>query len=266
MRSVLALLALPTASLAVSLVDFPPRVSGLTSACQAVYTQQIVGCSQSDFSAPASCSVGCIQAMQAMTNPVQQACSHDTNIGGTVINAFLHNAGTQAICGNAASVLATMGTPSTTSMAQTSSAAVVSTTSAASSMVPSSAPQVTTSTADSTDSSSDTSTATDSRSTTISSSSIILTGTSTASAIMISTTATQAATSSGMLVDTSSSPSASKTNAATTSNPQTSADNPNHGGSPFDSQGNLANAGNAVEVLSYGAVAICGLLFAMVWL
>ncbi|KAK3680101.1 hypothetical protein LTR78_000478 [Recurvomyces mirabilis] len=273
MRSILALLALPAATLAVSLVDFPPRVTGLSSSCQSVYTQVIDGCSNSDFASAKSCSPGCIDALQAMTGPVQQACSSDTNVGGTVINAFLHNAGTGAICGNAASVLATMSSaaPSSTvaessSAAPTSSvvssAALMSTTAASSSAVES-----TISSSDSTDSTADSSTSSE---ITTSSSSIILSGTSTASPLA-TTTATSTATashttSSALIVDTSSSPSSSSHKPSATGNSQNGDNSNSGGGSPFDSISNQASAGNALEVLSYGVAGICGLVFAMVWL
>ncbi|TKA61170.1 hypothetical protein B0A55_12029, partial [Friedmanniomyces simplex] len=126
----LALLALPTATLAVSLIDFPPRVSGLPSSCQSLYTQSISACQPSDFTTK-TCSLVCINALQAMTGNIKSACSDTNAVGQSVLLAFLNDNGPEAICPNAAAILAS-------SAASASSAAPSTTAQAASSTPPAS--------------------------------------------------------------------------------------------------------------------------------
>ncbi|KAK4504841.1 hypothetical protein PRZ48_002804 [Zasmidium cellare] len=79
LRPTLALLALPSAILAVSLSDFTPRVSDddLPKSCLAVYTQTINGCEGSDFGG--TCSAGCMKALDSFAS--KHICCDDQRGG-----------------------------------------------------------------------------------------------------------------------------------------------------------------------------------------
>ncbi|KAK5122064.1 hypothetical protein LTR85_004310 [Meristemomyces frigidus] len=128
----LALLALPTLSLAVSLADFPPTVSNVPSACKSVYTSQIDGCSATDFSG-SGCSTTCVMALYDLTNSIKSACGNHGIEGENIIVAYLANSGPESICGNADSIIASASSAAaSTSAAQstTTATSVASTTEA----------------------------------------------------------------------------------------------------------------------------------------
>lgn len=93
-------LVLPIAA-AVTLDDFTPRATNLTSACETVYTSDIDGCESSDF-ASGECSSTCVTALNALTTSVQQDCTGATS-GDNIITAMLDGEGVLRICPNAAS-------------------------------------------------------------------------------------------------------------------------------------------------------------------
>lgn len=110
---------------AVSLSDFIPEASNLTTSCEAVYTAQIPGCNAIDFQSPtstqATCSSSCIEALVNTNSQVYTACSSDPQNNVQLIAAFLNGAGIQDLCPNVVVTTLVAGnyvqtiTPSTTS-------------------------------------------------------------------------------------------------------------------------------------------------------
>ncbi|KAF2168230.1 hypothetical protein M409DRAFT_53527 [Zasmidium cellare ATCC 36951] len=237
-RPTLALLALPTTILAVSLSDFTPRVSDLPSSCQTVYTQSINGCQASDFSS-GTCSTACVKALNSFTSKVKTACGNKDIEGGNIISTFLSGGGPVSLCPNANRVLG--GDSDSTTAAATTSAPAASKTAINS--------KASSSSATSTSSSESTS------STSTSSSSPALGGTATATSLASSTLALGAASSSGILVDTSTVPTATSTpTSSSTGNAQANMNDNSGGGSPFDSEGNMSSL--APSTTSYSLVAM----------
>lgn len=199
-------LTLPTATMAVSLSDFTPRVSDLPEACDAVYRSK-VDCQGTDFDPRSSCSKACIRSLQNIVPMVEEACGNE-NIGeGNIIYQFLNGNGPSSLCNNANSMGAG-GSSASSSSARTTTMAASSSRTSSSSMAPSTE----------TPSSSENSTST-----------AVLSGTATATSLAPSDTASS---SGGLLVDTSS---ATSSPPSTTTYGGQSNDNPSNGGSPFDS-------------------------------
>ncbi|KAI5238838.1 hypothetical protein E4T47_08278 [Aureobasidium subglaciale] len=94
------LLTLKLAS-AVTLNDFTPRVSGLTGACEAIYTADIDGCTGDDFAQKAGCSTSCISALIAVSQKVNAACHSQARGSSNIITAFLDDSGVSKLCPNA---------------------------------------------------------------------------------------------------------------------------------------------------------------------
>ena len=145
--STLALLALPAIIHAekVSLIDFVPRVDGVSGACDKVYKQAVTGCDSQDFKQK-SCSVTCVKALASMTTLVKDSCSDEgfldsSNKNSNILALFLQDRGPQNLCSNANEVLqsqsslsaATTKHSSTAENTQASTTAVVSSVSTASS-------------------------------------------------------------------------------------------------------------------------------------
>lgn len=95
-----ALLALPALAHAVSLSAWTPRAENLPPACEAIYTAPIPGCTVKDFTSR-TCSQSCLQALEALVEPVKHACAGMGVGGRNLIVAFLANVGPQEICPNA---------------------------------------------------------------------------------------------------------------------------------------------------------------------
>ncbi|KAF2863174.1 hypothetical protein K470DRAFT_140969 [Piedraia hortae CBS 480.64] len=204
------LLALPFAA-AVSLSDFPPRLSNLPPACQSIYKADIGACSASDF-AGSGCSVGCIRALNDLTAPIKRDCGNHGIQGENIVVAFLDDEGPVSVCSNAKSVLASMGTASSTAggASQYSSA------------------ETSTGSGDGSAASKPTGSST-------------LASPSTSPASSVDATTTKSTTQSGIVHDTSKATSATKTKGSSTPN---NGGGGGGGGSPFDSQynGNGATA------------------------
>ena len=108
-------LLLPQA-LAVSLADFKPYATDLSKGCEMVYTSQISGCQQSDFTSGA-CSVKCVNALNALVPTVSSKCQGVT--GNNIIVAMMLGQGTSNLCKSTA---AASPTTLATSTAEVSSA------------------------------------------------------------------------------------------------------------------------------------------------
>lgn len=229
--STLALLALPALIYAeeVSLIDFVPRVDGVSGDCSKVYQQAITGCDSKDFMQQ-SCSVACVKALASMTKPVKDACGNegfeDNDKNETNILAqFLKDQGPQNLCQNANDVLSNHGSSDApSSSAEHSSTADTtkhSTTSVVSSTSTASSTDVPTSLVVDTSSSPE---ATSSTSITESADSSHVTTSSTSSQIFLAPSMPTSSTSTGS----SSAPTASSEHSG--------------GGSPFDAEGNQFSA------------------------
>ncbi|KAI5205046.1 hypothetical protein E4T39_03172 [Aureobasidium subglaciale] len=94
------LLTLQLAS-AITLNDFTPRVSGLTGACETVYTADIDGCTGDDFAQKAGCSTSCISALISVSKKVNAACQSQAKGSSNIITAFLGDSGVSKLCPNA---------------------------------------------------------------------------------------------------------------------------------------------------------------------
>ncbi|GAB7357870.1 hypothetical protein MBLNU230_g0041t1 [Neophaeotheca triangularis] len=103
-HSILALIALASPVLSVSLSDFTPRVQDLPDQCQKVYTQQITGCSASDFTQE-NCSSSCVKGLDAIAYSVEGACGSLGLSGLNTLTAFLNGEGPSSLCPNANDVL-----------------------------------------------------------------------------------------------------------------------------------------------------------------
>lgn len=91
---------------------------GLTSACNAVYTQTIPSCQPSDFSAINPCSATCIQALQSLQTVTQSACMNQNIPGQSMLAYFRDGTGVLELCTTLKQVATTMITskfPSATS-------------------------------------------------------------------------------------------------------------------------------------------------------
>ena len=222
-----ALLALPAATLAVTLSDFKSNADTLKEAdlpadCAKVYKADISGCQASDFTGGNGCSSGCVDAMDDMVDKVRDACGSDKLDGTSIITVFLSgNVG--AICPGAATVT--------------------------SSSSPSTAPQTTK--AASTSSMSQTS-ATDSESASTSSTQSNTTSTT--------TNPSTSSTTSSLIVDTSRTATPTRTQTSS----QTSASSHSGQGSPFDTQPNYSGAVTAASLcLTTMALAIAAVFGAV---
>lgn len=261
----IALLALPTLINAVALSNMAPKAEGLPEACNAVYTEQIDGCTATDFETQ-TCSPACYEALVALQQPIQQACAGQVQ-GENLVVAFLAGVGPSAICHNAASLSTVSMTTAATSPWPTmhphpsdpypsqphpsqwtptivSSVTTASSASDVSSLIIDTSKWHTHTTVPST-TSSDQVTQHKSHPTIVTS--------------KTSVTSSAASTSKDILVDTSSSLTfsslASKTSSAA-GNSQTNMNDGSGGGSPFDSPGNTANAANSIAALSGASVLI----------
>jgi len=117
MRTILrstAILALPALIDAVALSNMTPRATGLTDACQSIYTAQIPGCGPSDFTT-LQCTPSCISALEALVAPIQKACGGQGVQGQNLIVAFLAGVGPQQVCHNADTATTTPTRSPTTS-------------------------------------------------------------------------------------------------------------------------------------------------------
>lgn len=109
---------------AVTLDDFTPRATDLTTACETIYTSDIDGCESSDFTS-GECSSSCVSALNSMTVSVQQDCTGEI-AGDNIIVAMLNGEGVLRICPNAASggVVASVSSSSSSSPSSTTAQSV----------------------------------------------------------------------------------------------------------------------------------------------
>lgn len=91
---------------------------GLTSACNAVYTQTIPSCQPSDFNAINPCSAACIQSLQSLQTVAQAACMNQNMPEQSMLAYFRDGTGMLQLCTTLKQVATTMITstiPSATS-------------------------------------------------------------------------------------------------------------------------------------------------------
>lgn len=100
-----ALIALPSLAFAVTLRDFTPRVDDLPEKCNTVYTQDITGCSDTDFTT-GTCSTSCVRGLNAIAFSIEGACGSLDLEGVSVLSAFIEGKGPSSLCPNADEVLA----------------------------------------------------------------------------------------------------------------------------------------------------------------
>jgi hypothetical protein len=113
---------------------------GLTSACNAVYTQTIPSCQPSDFSAINPCSATCIQSLQSLQTVAQSACMDQNMPGQSMLAYFRDGTGVLELCTTLKQVATTMVTsiiPSATSAPPKASLATASSATASSTSTPS---------------------------------------------------------------------------------------------------------------------------------
>lgn len=111
------LVGLPLTAMASSLQDWAPHIdlSSLTSACQIAYTQQISGCSSSDFQTGASCSAACVKGLEILATTAKKACGSEDHTSDTtsdsgntvpvalssnIIVSFVDGTGPERVCPN----------------------------------------------------------------------------------------------------------------------------------------------------------------------
>ncbi|KAI6787617.1 hypothetical protein KC332_g17090 [Hortaea werneckii] len=272
----LQLLSLPSFALAVSLVDFQPGYpqKKMSSACRRVYTQQLAQCSASDWTQQNACSKECINYLNDLTDDVISACSNQGIEGQNIIVAYLNRDGATSLCGNGKEVLNAGGSSSATdaqsaslqsqTTMQTSAMSTSETTLKATTRADTTTdtkPTSTSSTKSASLASTESSTTNSVQSSTTSSlSSSVTQATSIASnsvmtAAPIASSNSSPSSSLGLNFDTSAPPSQASLGPAPTASTSSSSavngqyDNDNSGGgSPFDTQGNMGNAGNGIRI------------------
>ncbi|TKA23528.1 hypothetical protein B0A50_07106 [Salinomyces thailandicus] len=289
MRTI-ALLSLPSIALAaVTLANFPPVVpdSDLSSACKSLYHQQIAHCDVSDFINKEACSKACVYALNDLTDDVIASCSNQGITGQNILVAYLNHDGVGSLCPGSKALLAAGGesensaqstqqqataADSTTQQATTKATSQTQTTSQAKSTVLTS-----TKIASSLSAGSSSVVATDSATRSVlppsSLTSAVASGAqiTDASRTLLTTPAPIASPSSSstplLNYDTSSSPSGGGFSSAPTSTSSSVSgqysDDRSGGGSPFDTQGNMASA--ASVIFAPAAVTIVLTMMAMCW-
>jgi hypothetical protein len=114
---------LPWAAVAnsVSLSDFTPKITSLSSQCQAVYTTTIPGCKVSDFTNSAhTCSTSCLNGLVQINALVNQNCADDDVEETSIIGLFLLGQAIQLLCSVAVVTTTTGSTEATTKATSTS--------------------------------------------------------------------------------------------------------------------------------------------------
>lgn len=227
LRRDVAILALPALSNAVALSDMTPRATGLPSACNDVYTQEIAGCTPSDFQSR-DCSQKCISGLEALVQPIQDACGGHGLEGENLVVAFLAGVGPQQICPNAPAstqpvTTKTSGTTTAHKVTHTSSLVVDTSSTMTETMLPSSSETTKAHTR-----------------TTRTRHKIITSGTTTASSLP---------TTSGIVADSSTptSQTATEDSSPTGDSSQPIYDDGSGGGSPFDTEGNMMDAASTLS-------------------
>jgi hypothetical protein len=123
------------------------QVTGLTPACNTVYTSTIPGCQPSDFSAINPCSAGCIQSLQSLQTEAQAACNGQSIPAQSMLSYFDNGQGVNELCTNlkqvATTLLTATSTSTSTATALSSQAASTSTTSSLPSSSSTAQPQTT---------------------------------------------------------------------------------------------------------------------------
>ncbi|KAF2250771.1 hypothetical protein BU26DRAFT_562731 [Trematosphaeria pertusa] len=87
-----------SATQAISLSNFTPRIENLPSPCQSAYTTQIQGCQAGDFTNGARCSANCVQGLVTISELVSQQCSNVDVPETSIIGVFLLGQGIPALC------------------------------------------------------------------------------------------------------------------------------------------------------------------------
>ncbi|KAF2686839.1 hypothetical protein K458DRAFT_441548 [Lentithecium fluviatile CBS 122367] len=89
-----------SATQAISLANFTPRIENLPSSCSAAYTASIEGCQASDFDVAngARCSAQCVQGLIKIADLVTTQCANVDVPETSIIGVFMLGAGVPAVC------------------------------------------------------------------------------------------------------------------------------------------------------------------------
>lgn len=88
-----------SATSAISLSNFTPRIENLPGDCQAVYTREISGCVAADFTTQGQrCSANCVNGLVEISKAVTQACGSVDVPETSIIGVFLLGQGIPALC------------------------------------------------------------------------------------------------------------------------------------------------------------------------
>ncbi|OCL11055.1 hypothetical protein AOQ84DRAFT_230031, partial [Glonium stellatum] len=89
-----------TSTTAISLSNFTPHIDNLPSACNAVYTQTIPGCTAADFTTNTQCSKACVSGLVQISAAITSQCA-DADVAETsIVGVFLLGQGIPALCNN----------------------------------------------------------------------------------------------------------------------------------------------------------------------
>jgi hypothetical protein len=119
--SIAAVAGVASATQAISLANFTPRIENLPSSCSQAYTSTIAGCQASDFSPNVRCSAQCVQGLLQIADVVKRQCSNVDVPETSIIGVFMLGAGVPAVCPGI--VVTTIGRSSTQGYYPTSSQA-----------------------------------------------------------------------------------------------------------------------------------------------
>jgi len=111
LMSLAAVAGVASATQAISLSNFTPRIENLPSLCSQAYTSTIEGCQASDFSSNVRCSAQCVQGLVRIADLVSRQCANVDVPETSIIGVFMLGAGVPAVCPGV--VVTTIGRSST---------------------------------------------------------------------------------------------------------------------------------------------------------
>lgn len=111
LMSIAAVAGVASATQAISLANFTPRIENLPSSCSQAYTSTIEGCTAGDFSPDVRCSAQCVQGLLQIANVVKRQCANVDVPETSIIGVFMLGAGVPAVCPGI--VVTTIGQSST---------------------------------------------------------------------------------------------------------------------------------------------------------
>lgn len=95
---IMSVAGVASATQAISLANFTPRIENLPSLCSAAYTSTIEGCQAGDFAANARCSAQCVQGLVKIAELVTRQCANVDVPETSIIGVFMLGAGVPAVC------------------------------------------------------------------------------------------------------------------------------------------------------------------------